>query len=530
MRGKSKKILISVVAGLAVLLLGGYLAGAVYYGSHLMNGTKINGIAVSGKTPAQVKKAMEQYELTIYEKAADGSILEQKITGEQLGLEMTDEAAIKNIIQKQGGFSWILKKDREYQVGDLLSLDEQKLSQAVNSLKGFAAEEVQEAKDAYISDYVSGKGYEIVKETEGNQLNQEVTLQKVKEAVLTLAQEIDLSEAGCYEQPKVTSEDKTLNRILKQLNTYTSTQITYTFGDDQEVLDGNTIHNWLKLKKNKAVVQKAKVEEYVTGLRRKYDTIFTNRTFQTSYGKKVSISGGDYGWWMNTAKETAKIQKLIKKGKKVTRTPEYIQEAASYGENDYGDSYVEINLTAQHLFVYQNGKKVLESDFVSGNVSAGNGTPAGVYALTYKEEIAELVGENYATPVSYWMPFNGNIGMHDATWRSQFGASLYKTGGSHGCVNLPYAVAKKIYSYVEKGSPVICYELKGTESSHITGQSDEQIATAVIESINKIGKVTSASRKRIEHSRAIYNRLSYSQRKLVTNYNKLVEAERKLRG
>lgn len=528
MREKGKKVVIYGLSGVVAALLIVYLAGAFYYSGRLMKGTKINGISVSGKTPAQVKKAMENYELTVYEKASDGSKAEQKITGQQAGLTMSDESAIKDIIQKQGMFSWIFQKEKEYQVDNLLSVDTGKLSQVVHSFQGFSPENSQKSQDAYISDYVSGKGYEIVPETIGNQLNEEVTLQKVQEAVLTLNRELDLEEAGCYDEPQVTADNEQLNMLLEQLNTYTSAKITYDFDGETEVLDGDTVHEWLKITKNKVTIPKTKVEEFVAELRRAHDTIFTTRTFQTSYGKKVTIQGGDYGWWMNTSKEVKKLKKLIKKGKTVTRTPEYIQKAASYGKNDFGDSYVEINLTAQHLLVYQKGEKVFESDFVSGNVSAGNGTPAGVYSLTYKEEMAELVGENYATPVSYWMPFNGNIGMHDATWRSQFGGSLYKTGGSHGCVNLPYASAKKIYTYVEKGSPIICYELPGTESSHLTGQNDAQIAQAVVESINKIGKVTSTSRKRVQHSRAIYNELSYSQRKLVTNYNKLVEAESKL--
>lgn len=537
MRERKTNKIVFVLAGIAGVLVLAGVVSAIYYSGHLMRGTTINGIAVSGKTPGQVKDAMEQYELTVYQKSSDGSEVKEVITGEQLGLEMSNQDAIKKIIKKQGIIACFVQAQKDYVVEDLLTLDENKLQTAVQNLKAAKAAAgqtqdftVQDAKDAYISDYVPGKGYEIVKETEGNRLDPDVALEKIKETVLKLDPEINLAEAGCYEQPSVTSEDKTLNQMLEQLNTYTSAVITYQFGDNEEVLNGDTIHEWLKVKKNKVVLQKKKVEEYVSNLRRKYDTIFTNRTFQTSYGKKVHISGGDYGWWMNTSKETEKLQKLITKGKQVTRTPEYFQQAASYGENDYGDSYVEINLTAQHLFVYEKGKKVYESDFVSGNVSAGNGTPEGVYALTYKEEMAELVGENYSTPVSYWMPFNGNIGMHDATWRSQFGASLYKTGGSHGCVNLPYAAAKIIFEYVEKGSPVICYQLAGTESSHTTSQSDQQIAQAVIESIDKIGKVTSASRKRIDHSRAIYNELGYSQRSLVTNYNKLLEAEAKLRG
>ena len=125
---------------------------------------------------------------------------------------------------------------------------------------------------------------------------------------------------------------------------------------------------------------------------------------------------------------------------------------------------MEVNLTAQHLFFYKNGELVVESDFVSGNESRGWATPAGAYPLTYKQRNAVLKGENYRTPVSYWMPFNGGIGLHDANWRGSFGGSIYKTSGSHGCVNLPPSVAKTIYEGISAGDPVLCYHLGGTES------------------------------------------------------------------
>ena len=167
---------------------------------------------------------------------------------------------------------------------------------------------------------------------------------------------------------------------------------------------------------------------------------------------------------MNYTQEAIELAEMIENGESGERTPVYYQTAASYETPDYGNTYVEINLTAQHLFFYQDGTLILESDFVSGNASRGYDTPAGVYSITYKQRNATLTGENYETPVSYWMPFNGNIGMHDASWRSSFGGDIYKTNGSHGCINLPVSVAQELYGYVEKGTPVICYYLPGTEA------------------------------------------------------------------
>jgi hypothetical protein len=169
-------------------------------------------------------------------------------------------------------------------------------------------------------------------------------------------------------------------------------------------------------------------------------------------------------------------------GKSQDREPVYSQTAASHTGNDYGDTYVEINLSAQHLFFYVDGELLIETDFVSGNASKGWSTPGGIYPLTYKERNATLRGTNYATPVSYWMPFNGNIGLHDSTWRSTYGKNIYKTNGSHGCINLPPSAAEVIYDNIEKGMPVICYYLDGTgyESDSVgigTEQETEQETT-----------------------------------------------------
>lgn len=84
-------------------------------------------------------------------------------------------------------------------------------------------------------------------------------------------------------------------------------------------------------------------------------------------------------------------------------------------------------------------------------------TPGGIYRLKYIERYAVLRGPGYAAPVDFWMPFNGGIGMHDATWRSRFGGEIYTYDGSHGCINCPYYLAEAIYDNIEAGTPVICY-------------------------------------------------------------------------
>ena len=168
----------------------------------------------------------------------------------------------------------------------------------------------------------------------------------------------------------------------------------------------------------------------------------------------------------------------------------------------------------------------MESDFVSGNMAGGDVTPEGIYALTYKERDAVLTGEDYETPVSYWMPFNRNVGFHDAVWRDDFGGDLYLTGGSHGCINLPYAAAKKLYSLVEKGMAVICYTLPDTESDSLTSQDARDVAQSVIDAIDRLDVESQESDSHIARIHALYDRLSIEARRYVTNYEQFLAAER----
>ena len=347
----------------------------------------------------------------------------------------------------------------------MLAYDEELFSQAVKELDCMDEASMIPPEDARISEYqLETKSYEIIPAVQGTTLVLENVEQAVSEAVLSLSSEVDLEEKQCYTKPAVDTEDEGLVSLAAQMNQYASAVVTHTFGSRQEVLDGDTIHQWIVTDGATASIDESQAAAYVKALAKTYDTAYQTKTLKTSYGKTVKITKGNYGWRINQAAETAAILEIIRKGEQQTREPEYSQKAASHDGNDYGDTYVEINLTAQHLFFYKNGKLLVESDFVSGNESRGWATPSGAYPLTYKERNATLKGEGYATPVSYWMPFNGGIGMHDASWRGSFGGTIYKTNGSHGCINLPPAVAKTIYENISAGMPVLCYHLEGTEA------------------------------------------------------------------
>ncbi len=479
---KEHKWIIPVAIAAGVLIITAIVI-AVYSSGHFAKGTKVNGIDVSGMSVKQLQKRIGEYSINVKErkideKSRDESFFEETIKGSDIGLAVGDAQPLYDILKGQGFIKFFVGDKKDYEISHTLSYDKDLLAKEVSALKGASATDGTEAVSASIAEYTEGKGYEIVSEQQGDILDEQATCEVIEKAVASLKESVDLSKEKAYKKPEFTSESDVLKDAVETLNRYVSTEITYKFGDDTVVLDGTRINKWIKIKKDNTVkIRRNKVEKFVQELHRKYDTVFTNRKFKTAYGDTVTVYGGDYGWWMNTVKETDKLVKLIQKGAVKERTPEYRQTAVSYGDKDYGDTYAEVDLSGQHVFVVKNGKVVFDTACVTGNESQGHATPAGTYGITYKQRNATLRGENYATPVSYWMPFNGGIGFHDAYWRSRFGGTLYRTGGSHGCVNLPPSSAKKIYSLVEQGTPVICYHRSGSSSKTTTDSSSKPSAT-----------------------------------------------------
>ena len=526
-----KMVLWSSLGVLFAFLLGLLIAGSVYCSSHFSKGTIINEIDASGLTMEELESRMREYVLTVRERTGEGGYITETITGDQIGVTVSNTDELNGILKQQNILkaisSYIKGEQQVYTVENLYAYVDSALMTAILKLQGFQESFVTEPENAHISEYDPQTGYRIVPEIRGNVLNQTKTIQTVETAVDALLTEIDLEKAGCYEEPSVYADDAKLTERLAQMKQYTDLRIVYHFGQQEEVIDGSVLSGWLLVDEetNKVSVSEEKIDDFVVMLRKKYDTIFRSREFQTSYGKTITIEGGDYGWWMNYSQEQEQLKEMIRNGESGERIPVYYQTAAVYGSQDYGNTYIEINLTAQHLFLYVNGEKKMESEFVSGNAARGFDTPAGIYGITYKEQDAMLVGENYETPVSYWMPFNGNIGLHDAIWRDSFGADIYKKSGSHGCVNMPYLKAKELYGEIAKGTPVICYYLDGTESEQTISQPDAEKAQAVVDSIAKIGTVTKESKKKIERARQLYNDASAEQREYVTNYEVLTAAE-----
>lgn len=142
-------------------------------------------------------------------------------------------------------------------------------------------------------------------------------------------------------------------------------------------------------------------------------------------------------------------------------------------------NYLEVDISDQQLYMYFNNKDVFSTPVITGKENGkkdATPTDLGYFAIYEKTKATYLVGINeegdqtYRSYVDYWMPFNNQIGFHDAEyhvdedgnehgWRNteMFNEKTYKKNGSHGCVNMLNDAAKFIYESTEVGTKVLVH-------------------------------------------------------------------------
>lgn len=459
---RHKALLCSLLVSFAVLILV-YLGIVIYFSSHFFLNTRINGIDASKMNIAQIEQLLAD-EINNYSITLTGrNNLTDSISADEINLTYVSNSILAEHLAEQNPFLWFVSifQPTDLALSNCLQYDETAFEERLSSLIFFQKENKEAPKNAKIQ-YLDGQGYCIVNEQPGSTVLKKELRKKLSTAILQGETAFSLEREECYKKPAITSETPELLNLFEKVTKYSQTKITYKFGKKKEVIDHSIIKKWLKINHKKLTVKikKDAVRSYVDYIGYTYNTYGKTRTFKASTGNQVSVSGGNYGWLLNREQETTDLIKLVKKGKTTIRKPAYTQRARSYGSKDWGKTYVEINLTRQHLWFYKKGKLVVQSDFVSGNESKGYSTPQGTYSILFLERNAILGARSnasYRTPVDFWMPFNGGIGMHDATWRSKFGGTIYKYNGSHGCINLPYSIAQTIFNNISTGDPVLCY-------------------------------------------------------------------------
>ncbi|HJD25163.1 MAG TPA: L,D-transpeptidase/peptidoglycan binding protein [Candidatus Blautia intestinipullorum] len=458
-------IMLIVIAGCA------YAGVSYYYADRFFEGTWINGINCSGKTAYETEMLLadqiQNYSIEVLARNQEP----QTITGSQINYQYLSSGEVLKLLKQQKPYEWIkgFYEKTNYTVSENTSYDKTLLQNQVISLNCAKAENQVEPENAYVA--FKDNQFQIVPETEGSKLNIKQAYQILDKAISETQTSVDFNTApDAYVSAEITQNDPELQSALEACNNYTKASITYTFGDQTVTLDGNTIKDWLQFdEKGQLLLDDASfqqhIADYVAQVAAQYDTVGTEREFHTTSGRVVYVSGSAYGWAIDQSAEVAQLSQEIQSGAQVTRQPAYSQTANSYGVNDLGDTYIEVDLSEQHMYYYQSGSLIFDSDFVSGNMSySDRQTPSGIYTLYYKKSPDVLRGAQkpdgtyeYEEPVEYWMPFNGGIGFHDAPWRSDFGGDIYLTNGSHGCINLPPENAAVLYSIIQYNVPIVCF-------------------------------------------------------------------------
>ena len=456
----SHKLLTRCLWGLGGVMLIVYIAVAVYFSSHFYEDTEIYGIDCSQKSVEEVKKLvadkLDEYRLEVKERGGASEYL----SADQIDLKFVDNSSIDRMARAQRSYIWpiMLMMERDDMAGVAFSYDQKKALTAFKDLECMNPIYTKAPTDAYVQ--VTDSGFEVVKETEGNTLNPETTAKALYAALDGGKSVLDLEEEDCYLKPDLYSDDEALVAEAEAKDVLVQADITYEFGSRQERVNAPVIAQWITQAADASyVIDDVEVTEYVEALAAKYDTFGLPRQFYTSLGTTVTLTDGDYGWCMDQDATVVDLLNALGSGYQGTMEPQYTYEAMSREENDIGDTYVEICISQQVMWCYKDGVCIVYTPVVTGNPNKGNATPSnGVWSIDAKMQNYTLVGEGYRSPVDFWMPFNGNVGIHDMQTRAYFGGTIYLTNGSHGCINTPYANAKTIYENVSIGTPVIVYD------------------------------------------------------------------------
>lgn len=467
---KSVGAILAMIAAVLILALsiGAYIYCGQKYKTHFYSNTYINGIDFSDATISDVQYALtrecQDYTLTIKERKDETETL----TGEDVDLEMVFDKDFQEIMDSQTWWKWGLSMFRSsnYTINFCLSIDEDKLNVFASRMKAVNPEHATSPVNASIIYDDAAQEYKIDPGDSGNLADIEKVIPFLCDAIMEQKTVVELEDSGCYAEQAVTANDEGLNSAVNTCNLYESAVIKIDLDGSEEVCDVSEIHGWLTINEDYSVtLSESGIEDYVSWLAGKYNTSGQAFSFVTSSGNTVTIQGGDIGRTLAQDDTAAILTEAIKTGGESSISAEWSSKGIAADGSGLGNTYVEVSITDQHVWFYKNGTLIIDSDCVTGDITKEDrSTTLGAYSLKYKQKDKVLRGKmqadgtyEYESPVDYWMPFNGGIGLHDASWRSSFGGEIYKGNGSHGCVNLPTTAAATIYENIEAGTPVIVY-------------------------------------------------------------------------
>lgn len=470
---------VGIVIGI-FLLFAVLSAGVLYYAdaSRLKEEfgrlTTVNGQSLSGLTALEAARKLDtefqnrpviirEKNETVYEL----TLGESGYTLDTTALSATFDEIIKS--QKPGFHPFKKSVDRHVTYPILLSDETFAAAFTAEHITGERAD----SQNAYLT-YDDEQGrFVIIPEVVGNKISDDALQALIGTSMESQLSggdvpetiEVDLDDS-IYIKPEITSENEDLqnqmNTLNQELEKYHNTTVTHLFGDTKEVIDGNLICSWLIVDKENNSVQLSEdsVKEYISQLAAKYNTIYRDRNFTTTSGETVKLEHNEYGYMIDQNAEFEQLYGELGSGESIEREPVYSKSGYKRnGKDDLMGTYIEVSLEQQHLWLYKDGALITETDIVSGKPGKDTETYKGAWPIAYKKSPHTLSSDiyGYRVAVTYWMPFVYGQGLHDLESRSSFGGDIYKTNGSHGCVNLPKDQAKIIYDTIDAGYPIILY-------------------------------------------------------------------------
>ena len=494
------KLIVGFLIVAAFIAATGYVVYADRYESHFIEGTVINNNDVGGLNLEEAKNLLansSDYQIEI--DFRDGG--SEWISGDSISLGYEYGDGVEQMLASQDKYHWIegvLGETRSYTIDNGVHFDEEQLASIVQSFPELS-EDVQVAPVDARCVRTAENAFAIEPESEGNRIESSRALECISEAIRHQKRLLNLSAAGAYESPAVTADDPELNERVAQLNHFLETTVTYDLPDGgQWTIGRDTLIEWVSGGSGSdnsgaditeegdfgtdgleignaetggsgmdyyldAQVISDKCAEAIASLASIVDDIHTSRTFYATSGRTVDIASGTFGRQIDQAAEVEQLAANLMNFESAEREPSYLMN--TYPESLNGGDYIEVDLSNQMVYLYKDGGLFYDTPCVSGLADDPERvTITGLFKIQEKDRDRTLKGKpdengvpTYESFVSYWMGFSGAYGLHDATWRDEFGGDIYEYAGSHGCVNLPYSAAETIYNYVEEGTRVIVF-------------------------------------------------------------------------
>jgi len=464
---KNYKNVLKWVCFVVIFLVVSYVCVAFHYKERFFVNTTINGEDCADKTikviEGQMQKQVEEYALTIT--GVDGTA--EVIQGVDIDVQYSGVDAIKAEMEKQNPFLWFkaLFEPKDIKAELAFSYNKVKADEMISQLACLKEENQIAPVDAKAV-YADGS-YAIEPEVHGSLINQEQFMQLVHAKFEKMETAIDLEAEGCYVLPKYAKDSAEVIAIVDALNKCLTTEITYTLDGTDVKLDKENIKDWLSHDETmNLVISSEGVSEFVGTLSNTYNTAPRTQHITTPTGKQAYVAGATVGRTIGTSAECERLMGDIQEGLVTTRQPIIAQNATPEGQYAWGNTYTEVDISAQHMWYIVDGQPVFETAVITGNPNLRWGTPAGKFKIleklspkTLRGNIDPATGQpEYIQPVDYWARVTwSGVGFHDCTWHQTFGGDIYLRNGSHGCINMPPAAAAEFYGMVYVGCPVIIH-------------------------------------------------------------------------